>query len=272
MTIGVSDANSGSRRSVRQTSSGPCSRSVASRMIASGRLSRARSSVWAAVYALRTVYPFGTRMDSSERLDDSSWLAISTVGCGPAPALSSMVGCGCITRAPAPCRRKPFPPKRLPCGARGPLRLLTLRCDDRKSFVDTIVQRGRAIVLRPARCSRVSRDAVCAWRVGVEPIRRRASGPKLETLKSDEGSRIGETSLYAVPAVRASRLERPDGAVLELAAERVVSSSLERPDLRALRRGGAPGPPGPAAAPPTPPTRPGSGPPRRPGPSPAPPA
>src|SRR5437763_15351680 len=111
MTIGVSDANSGSCRSVRQTSSGPCSRSVASRMIASGRLSRARSSVWAAVYALRTVYPFGTRMDSSERLDDSSWLAISTVGCGPAPALSSMVGCGCITRAPAPCRRQPLPPR-----------------------------------------------------------------------------------------------------------------------------------------------------------------
>src|SRR2546430_1880661 len=187
MTIGVSDADSGSRRSVRQTSSGPCSRSVASRMIASGRLSRARSSVWAAVYALRTVYPFGTRMDSSERLDDSSWLAISTVGGGPAPALSSMVGRGCNRHAPAPCRRKPFPPKRLPCGARPPLRLLTLRCDDRKSFVDTIVQRGRAIVLRPARCSRVSRDAVCAWRSGGEPIRRRASGPKLETLKSDEG-------------------------------------------------------------------------------------
>src|SRR5256886_3954472 len=60
-----------------------------------------------------------------------------------------------------------------------------------------------------------------AGRCGADPPP--GSGPKLETLRSDEGSRIGETSLYAVPAVRASRLERPDGAVLELAAERVGS-------------------------------------------------
>src|SRR5881398_3593464 len=85
-----------------------------------------------------------------------------------------------------------------------------------------------------------------AGRCGADPPP--GSGPKLETLRSDEGSRIGETSLYAVPAVRASRLERPDGAVLELAAERVVSSSLERPDLRALRRGAAHGPRDRAAA------------------------
>src|SRR2546421_11898089 len=176
-----------------------------------------------------TLFPYTTlfRSDSSERLDDSSWLAISTVGCGPAPALSSMVGCGCITRAPAPCRRKPFPPKRVPGGARAPLRLLTLRCDDRKSFVDTIVQRGRGIVLRPARCSRVSRDAVCAWRVGAEPIRRRGSGPKLETLRSDAGSRIGETRLYAVPAVSGLSPSCPDRVVLGTAAQRLVSTRPE---------------------------------------------
>src|SRR5437016_2885737 len=46
-----------------------------------------------------------------------------------------------------------------------------------------------------------------------------------------------EKQPYAVPAVRTSRLERPDAAFLELAAKRVVGVPLERSDLHALRRG-----------------------------------
>src|SRR2546421_9609126 len=71
----------------------------------------------------------------------------------------------------------------------------------------------------------------------------RATGPKLVTQAGDKAGpasrHVSDTNLekqsYAVPAVRTSRLERPDGAILELAADRVVSVPLARPDLHALR-------------------------------------
>src|SRR2546421_34585 len=62
--------------------------------------------------------------------------------------------------------------------------------------------------------------------LGLKLVKRGRVGPSI----------LGDEHFNAVPAVRTSRLERPDAAFLELAATRVVSVPLERSDLPPLRR------------------------------------